>query len=557
MRRLTLVTLGASLGLLGCAEPEVRDDAARTTWFVEVAAERGLHFEHRSGHDGEHHLLPEITCGGAALFDADDDGDLDAYLVQGGGPTHDAAQRPPNRFFINEGGGYFRDDTEDSGAGHRGHGSGVACGDADGDGSTDLFVTNVGPDVLLLNDGKGRFREAAGVDDDGYGTSAAFVDFDRDGDLDLFVVRYVDWRPEAERECPGRLGGPDYCLPAVYDAPSSDLLWRNEGDGRYQDVSVTTGIARALGPGLGVVPSDVDGDGWVDLFVANDGQMDRLWSNRRGRSFVDVALLLGVAVDEEGQAKAGMGVAAADLDDDGDEELLVVNLAAESDSLFLNEVATKGVLRDVTPRSGLAGASRRSTRFGVGFADFDHDGWLDLFEANGRVTRPPRLHGDDPYAEDDLVLKGGEGPRFTLLDGRNGLAAPSPATSRAAAFGDVDDDGRVDVLVVDRDGPARLLLGSASVSGDWHRFDLRDRQGRPALDARLAVTVGERTLHRVLRAAGSYQASSDPRIHVALGDGAVASDLLVSWPDGTQERFPPPSEVGDRVLRQGSGRPVR
>jgi hypothetical protein len=553
--RALALLLAAQLGCGAGVEDPAEDaaggaaEAEAEVWFVEESAARGLDFVHESGHRGPY-LLPEITCGGAALFDADGDGDLDAYLVQFGGLATQREQRPPNRLFLNDGSGRFVDATADSGAGDRGAGNGVACGDVDGDGDLDLFVTNVGADVLLLGDGRGRFTDGTsefGLGDDGWGTSAAFFDLEGDGDLDLFVTRYVSWRPSSERACPGPDGTADYCLPAVYDAPTTDLLYRNDG-GVFTDVSVSSGIAGARGTGLGVLPADFDGDGRPDVFVANDGMPDRLWIQVDEGRFEDRALVLGCAVDQEGQAKAGMGVAAEDLDGDGDLDLLVGNLTGESDSLFRNELSPGGGrFDDVTARARLSAASRARTRFGLGLHDLDRDGELDLFEASGRVTRPPRTTSGDPYAEENLLLRGEPGLRFRAPVAGGGTRPPLVATSRAAAFGDVDGDGAVDVLIVNRDAPAHLLLNRAPSPGRWLLVDVRDRRGAPALGAVVTVEAGPRSWRRDVRSAGSYQAASDPRPHFGLGDLARVEALTVRWPDGGRARLLSPRLDG--ILR--------
>ncbi len=519
------------------AAPAPAASAEPAPWFTESAAERGLVFTWESGYRGRY-LLPEIMGGGAALFDLEGDGDLDAYLVQGGALEGPPGGGPGNRLFENTGGGWFRDVTAGSGADVRGYGMGVAAGDYDGDGDTDLYVTNVGPNVLLRNDGAGPFTDVtaiAGVGHPGWSTSSAFLDYDGDGDLDLYVANYLNWTVATELDCfNDQTGRPDYCSPGTYDAPAVDALYRNEGDGTFTDVTARAGIDAAARTGLGVVCGDFTGDGRIDIFVADDGMMNLLWVNQGGGRFRDEALRRGCAVDEEGKAKAGMGVTAADLDDDGDLDLLVCNLRSETDSLHRNE---GGAFSDGTARAGLATTSRPFTRFGMAWIDFDNDGWLDLYQANGKVTQTAGGPPGDPFAEPNLLFRGTPGGRFEEVLPR-GATVPLPAaTSRAAAFGDVDDDGAVDILVVNRDAPAWLLLNRAGAAGDWVAFRVVDEAGRVAVGATVTFSAGGRTITRDVRTAYSYLASNDPRVHVGLGDLDAAHDVTVRWPDGTQERF--------------------
>jgi hypothetical protein len=483
--------------------------------------------------------LPEIMGGGAALFDMDADGDLDAYLVQSGDVVNRASKGEGTRLFRNDGRGFFTDVTAESGAAVPGYGMGVAAGDVDNDSDTDLYVTNLDENVLLQNDGRGQFTDVtrkAGVLGSGWSTSAAFLDYDADGWLDLFVARYLDWSVGAERECYSLTGVPDYCSPKNYDAPSSALLFRNDRDGTFTDVSARAGLTNAVGNGLGVVAADFDADGRVDIFVANDGTPNHLWMNVGQGRFVESGLIQGVAIDQDGAPKAGMGVHAADVDGDGDQDLLVVNLDTESDSYFRNEGR---YFVDGTVAAGLRTASRRFTRFGMALVDFDNDGLLDLYEANGRVGLQSERHGDDPYAEPNILLRGLVGARFEEVRPTGGITAPLIATSRAAAFGDVDNDGGVDVLVVNRDAAPHLLRNVVPARGHWIAFRVVDRHGRDAIGAELTIDVAGRRIRRDVRAAYSYLASNDPRVHVGLGAETRVNAVEVRWPDGQHARVGP------------------
>ena len=557
----TLAVLGSLLAGCGGGAP---DDAlpdgetepapvASAPWFEEVAVERGLDFRHESGHD-ERYLMPEIMCGGGALLDADGDGDLDADLVQSGSLPAAPASRPGNRLFLNDGEGRFTDVTAASGADDRGYGMGAACGDVDGDGDVELYVTNVGPNALLRNLGGGRFEDvtaAAGVGDDGFGSSAAFVDYDLDGHLDLITLNYLHWSVANELDCFDAQGLLDYCSPQTYASPARDVLYRNAGDGTFVDATLAAGLDRAIGTGLGLACGDFDADGRPDIFVANDGMPDHLWMNQGGGKFADEALFAGCAVDQDGRPKAGMGVAVIDLDDDGDLDLFVCNLADETDSLFLNQ---GGYFRDSTAVAGLGLASRPFTRFGMAWFDFDQDGRLDLYQANGRVNRRPTLYSDDPFAEPNMLLRG-EGKRFQVVP-NGGTRASLIATSRAACFGDVDGDAAIDVLVVNRDERAHLLHNVAPDRGGSLLLRVVGASGADALGATVTLRVGERTVARDVRAAFSYQASNDPRVHVGLGDVSRAADVVVRWPDGSREAFGGFDAGAVVTLRRGEGRTV-
>lgn len=365
----------------------------------------GLEFRYDNGVSGRY-FLPEITCGGAALLDYDGDGDLDAYFVQGG-PLDSAAEKgaASDRLFRNDPAGgaggprlHFVDVTADAQVMDTEYGCGVAAGDYDGDGHIDLYVANLGPNRLLRNWGDGSFEDVtaqAGAGDDRWSTSAAFTDFDGDGLLDLFVVNYVVFDPADKRRCRTAAGAPDYCDPKVYPGVPNRLL-RNRGDGTFEDVSGASGIGARRGKSLGTVGADFDGDGRVDLYVANDGEPNELWLQKRSGRFEESALLAGSAVNGDGRPEASMGVVAEDHDGDGDLDLFLTHLTGETHTLYRND--GDGLFRDVTVRSGLAGPSVPYTGWGVAWTDYDNDGWLDLAMVNGAVRTLPELAArDDPY----------------------------------------------------------------------------------------------------------------------------------------------------------------
>jgi len=535
----------------GGGETPVEPTRGGLPWFEDVARARGLDFTLVSGHADEF-WMPEIMGGGGALLDADQDGDLEVYLVQGGHLVRERRKGERHRLFENQGAAHFRDVSAGSGADLEAYGMGAAAGDADGDGDTDLYVTHVGPNALLLNQGGLRFVERSeGVAHPGWGTSAGFFDAERDGDLDLFVANYLDWSFEGELPCLNSLSRRDYCSPKNYRTPARDVFYVNDGAGRFVDESEPSGIGAKRGNGLGLAFGDLDANGWLDVFVANDGMANHLWWNQGERRFREGALVAGCGVDASGQEKAGMGVVLGDLDRDLDLDLLVCNLASESDSFYLNE---GGRFTDRTALTGIGPVSKSFTRFGVGAFDFDHDGELDLFEATGRVQAASEPSTADVYAEENLLFRGVGPGRFVEVEPRGGVAAPLVAAARAALFGDLDGDGGLDILVVNRDAPANLLLNRVAVRGHWVAFRVLERGGGDALGATLEFTGPRGRERREVASASSYLAASDPRVHLGLGPESGVDEVRVRWVDGVEERFGPHAAGSVHVLRRGAGR---
>jgi hypothetical protein len=505
--------------------------------------------------------MPEIMGAGGALLDYDGDGDLDVFLVQGaplaGSPTPPAASG--HRLFRNDlgrEGPRFVDVTAKSGLGRVTPGMGVAAGDYDNDGDPDLYVTAFGPNVLFRNNGDGTFADVtaeAGVGEERWSTSASFFDYDRDGDLDLFVANYLDFTVAGNRRCFDPLGARDYCTPSLY-RPVPDRLFRNDGGGRFRDVSAAAGITRADGPGLGVVAADFDDDGWPDLYVANDGAANQLWINRRDATFEDRGLLSGTAYNAEGLPEGSMGVAAGDFDGDGDEDLFVTNLPRETNTLYVNQ--GKGLFQDATDAWGLGVPSATRTGFGADWLDYDGDGRLDLFVANGAVTLVEALRGEPrPFHEKNQLFHNPGRPPFREASAEAGAALGLSEISRGAAVGDVDNDGDVDLLVMNNGGPVRLLLNT-SPPRPWLQVRLRGlTDNRDGLGARVGLErEAAPTLWRRVHTDGSYLTAGDPRVHFGVG-GARARTLLVQWPSGRRESWPVPGADRLLTLTQGTGRP--
>jgi len=535
--------------------------------FVESAAATGLTFTHVNGATGKYYL-PEQMGAGVALFDYDNDGDLDVFVVQDG-PLDNASPGatpgyPTSRLFRNDltkgpDGKprlHFTDVTAQAGVGLRAYGMGVAVGDYDNDGDLDLFVTSFGADTLFRNNGDGTFTDVtktAGVSDPFWSTSATFFDYDRDGDLDLFVANYLDFTLAGNKTCTDGSGARDYCGPRTY-RPAPDRLYRNDGNGHFTDVTEASGISRADGAGLGVVAGDYNNDGWLDLYVANDATPNQLWINKHDGTFADEGPLSGAAFNAAGNPEGSMGIASGDYDADGNEDLFVTNIIGETFALYRNDGT--GNFEDVRVRSGLAALTAGVTGFGTDWFDYDNDGWLDLFVANGAVNVIEAQRGQsNPFRmKNQLFHNTGKGT-FVDASAAGGPAFDLAEISRAAAFGDIDNDGDTDIVVTTNGGPVRLLLNQGTPGNHWLGIALEQSPGnRFGIGSRVGVErSGKATLWRRVHTDGSYLAVSDPRVHVGLGASSAIDGVVVQWPDGARERWT--SIAADRLvtLRRGTG----
>jgi hypothetical protein len=528
--------------------------------FAESASDVGLVFTHITGETGQYYM-PSQMGAGAALFDYDNDGDLDVFLVQGGaiGPGASIGPSQTSRLFRNDLAGgklRFTDVTERAGVGLRSYGMGAAVGDYDGDGDLDLLVTSFGPETLYRNNGDGTFTDvtnAAGVSDDLWSTSAAFVDYDRDGDLDLFVANYVDFAIANNKMCHDSIGTRDYCSPRVYRAVP-DRFYRNLGNGRFENATESAGISKADGNGLGVSVGDYNGDGWFDLYVANDATPNQLWINRRDGTFADEGMISGSAVNAAGNPEGSMGIASGDFDQDGDEDLFVSNIIGETFAFY--ESDGRGSFEDVRARVGLAAPTAAFTGFGTDWFDYDNDGWLDLFVANGAVNIIESQRGQPtPFRMRNLLFRNTGAGRFEETSPAAGPAFARAEIGRGAAFGDVDNDGDVDILVTNNGGPVRLLVNQADASGKslQVRVEQASRE-RFALGAWVGLErAGRKTLWRRVKTDGSYLSASDSRVHFGLGPAASVDAIVVKWPDGQQERWTSLKVERFVTLRRGSG----
>ena len=557
----SVCALLAGLGLASCdgsLAPAV--PAAKTGWFVDGTAELGLPVAPARPSPSEH-FMPDSLSGGGAFVDYDRDGDLDLYVVRGayapargiGGPESE------NRLYRQEADGRFTDVSAAAGADDAGYGMGVAVGDIDNDGFPDLFVANYGPDVLLHNNGDGTFTDvtlAAGVGDPRWGTSAGFLDYDGDGFLDLFIANYVDYA--LDRRTVDIAGRPEYPGPDCCDGVPS-TLYHNEGNGTFTDVSQETGIAARAGKGLGVAFHDLDRDGRIDIYVANDREPNFAWIQQPDGTFVERAATMGLAVNGYGDAQASMGIATGDANGDGQLDLFVTNLFGETNTLYVG--AGPGQFDDATVGSGLGPPSFDFTGFGAAFFDPDLDGDLDLVVANGRVLRSLPRPGADlgphwtRYAEESQLYENEGAGSFRAAPELCGAPCSEPGVGRGLALGDLDDDGDHDLLLLTGDGRARVFRNERSSDGRWIGLRAVDGSGRiEALGARVVVHAGGRAFPRDVAPASSYLASHDPRVIVGLGSIATVDDVVVRWPDGAEERFGPLAVGRYHDLARGSGR---
>jgi hypothetical protein len=536
-----LLYLGASH--MAGALPQVPDlsSASSPYPFVEIpSAASGVSWVHTAGKSVEHYL-PETTGAGCAFIDYDNDGWMDIYLVNSG-KCDFFNPNPPlsNALYRNNRDGTFTDVTAKAGVGAGGYGQGVAVGDYDGDGFPDIYVTQYGRSILYHNNGDGTFTdvtEKAGVAAPGWSSSAVWFDYDNDGRLDLFVCHFVEFSKAQSKDCrAGEDAKQGYCIPHLYK-PTSSWLFHNNGDGTFSDVSKASGIAGHWGKAWGAVATDINNDGNMDLFVANDTVANFLFVNKGGK-FQEIGEPAGVAYSAEGRPRSGMGVDSADVDQDGWMDLFVANIDREIYSLYRNN--KDDTFDDEAMPIGIGAATRMVSGWGLKFFDYDNDGNLDLFLANGNPDDlVESLHPGVTYRE-PLMLFHNNGKQFQNVSQQSDPLFAKPLSARGLAIGDFDNDGALDVLVSVNDAAPLLLRNQVGSQNHWLGLSLRGKKSNPdAIGARVAYQAGDLKRTRMKVGGGSYLSSHDPRMVLGVGKRPKIDWLEVSWPQpgGAKERF--------------------
>jgi enediyne biosynthesis protein E4 len=519
--------------LLGPAGPPSKAEGIR---FREVSQAWGIDFRHHHGGSGRRYIL-ESTAGGVVMLDYDLDGDQDLFFVDGGKIPGYIGEEPRSRLYRNDG-GRFRDVTDASGIRVAGYGLGGTAGDVDNDGDLDLFITQFGPDQLFVNQGDGTFVDGtarAGVADPLWSASAAFADTDRDGDLDLYVTNYVDFSFATFKPCVDQKSGiTAYCGPQAYNG-LPDRFYRNRGDGTFEDATQAAGFGGAVGPGLGVVFGDIDNDLWPDLYVANDAKPNFLFHNLGNGTFEDLSLLSGTATSATGRAEAGMGVDIDDYDGDGLMDIVVTNFELETNALYRN--LGGGTFVDNRFVAQIGEASLHFLAFGVDFADLDQDGDVDLVIANGHINdNAAEMLAGSEYKQRNQVFENLGNGKFRE-DTATGLDVVR--VSRGLATGDLDGDGDLEVVIVDSNDLTEVYenLGGTG-NGRWLAVELEGaKSNRSGIGARLELTVAGRTQIRDVRTASSFQSQNALAAHFGLGKSPVADRLVVRWPRGKVQIF--------------------
>ena len=581
--RASLLALGLAAVIAGCggAAGGANGSDGHDGLFVDVTEAVGLDFVYHNGMAGDR-TFHEIMGPGGAVLDFDNDGDLDIYAVQGHSLARDRVfegeDAPIDRLFRNElaetGDLRFTDVTEASGIRAIGYGMGAATGDFDNDGDVDIYVLNWGDNQLWRNDGDGTFSdvtEGSGTNSPWWSSGATFFDYDRDGWLDLLVVNYLQVDRPVERitggdyttaydfslegTSPGCEAAEPDCEPSIY-VPQRNQLFRNLGDGTFEDVTANHGFGTVFGPALGVAAADFNGDGWLDVYIANDGRANELWINDAGRGFRERAGATGAALNGAGVAEASMGVAVADFDDDGDADVFLTHLSDETNTLYRNTGDALRRFDDLTDEAGLGQPSEGFTGFGTVALDYDLDGDLDLFVANGEVEVIAAQSDQDealPFRQRNQLFRNEGGGRFVEVSPAAEPVLAIAEVTRGVSRGDIDNDGDPDLVVFNNSAPLRLLRNEASAGPLWLGLAFSPGSGAVLVDI---IRASGDTLRRWGHTDGSYLSAHDPRVLVSLGGGAPNVTVRVTWPDGSVEEWAGLDLSRYHELRSGGGAAV-
>jgi len=509
------------------------DQPANLALFEEIAASKsGILWRHVNGRSPEYYL-PETTGAGCAFLDYDNDGWMDIYLVNSGKfDFYDPDPPLRNALYKNNRDGTFTDVTDKAGVAGGGYGMGVAVGDYNGDGLPDLYVTQYGRNILYRNNGDGTFTdvtEKSGLAAPGWSSSAVWFDYDNDGKLDLFICRFVEFNKSKNKFCGNeRTGERFYCIPSVYP-PTRSLLFHNNGDGTFTDVTMESGIGKVLGKAWGVVATDINNDGWMDLFIANDTVQNFLFRNRGHGKFEEIGLASGVAFSQDGRARSGMGVDSADFDQDGWQDLFVTNVDQEMYAIYRNRHDES--FDDVAGATGIGRTTRLMSGWGVKFFDYDNDGNQDLFIANGHPDDKIEVHSTHVTYKEPLLLFHNNGHSFDNVSSAAGPAFSESFAARGMAVGDFDNDGAVDVLVAVNNGAPVLLRNLAAKANHWLGVKLVGKKANSdAIGARIIWQAGDLKRSKLKTAGGSYLASHDPREVLGIGAHSKIDRLEIRWP---------------------------